>query len=153
MKIQDTKDSEGFTLLELMIGASVLVVALVGLIAAFSGCFTLNETARNTTIAINGAQDRIEWIRNITFDQIANQDGTNFEIDGLPDGDSEGIVEVDSINPDLYRITITISWRQKGGRIFGEDTNLNGAFEAGEDVNENGRLDSPVRLVTLIARR
>lgn len=153
MKFQRAKNSRGFTLLELMIGAAVLITALAGLIAAFSGCFTLNETARNTTIAINGAQDRIEWIRNITFDQISNQDGTNFEINGLSDGDSEGIVEVDSSNPDLYRITVTISWRQKGGRIFGEDANLNGVFEAGEDVNENGRLDSPVQLVTLITRR
>ena len=33
----------GFTLLELMIGVAILVIALVGLIAAYIGCFTLNN--------------------------------------------------------------------------------------------------------------
>lgn len=152
MCIQNRKNS-GFTLLELMIGAVVLIVALVGLIAAYTGCFMLNEGARNLTIAINGAQDKMEEIRNLSFDQIAGQDGTNFETDGLRDSDSEGIVEVDSSNPDLLVVTVTICWRQKGGRIIGEDSNLNGNLDTGEDVNGNNQLDSPAQLVTLMARR
>ncbi len=152
MSTQNKKIS-GFTLLELMIGAAVLIEALVGLIAAYTGCFTLNEEARNLTIAINGAQDKMEEIRNLSFNQIAAQDGTNFEIDGLSDTDSEGIVEVDSSNPDLLVVIVSICWRQKGGRIIGEDSNLNGDLDAGEDANGNNQLDSPVRLVTLMARR
>ena len=149
----DMKKS-GFTLLELMIGAAVLIVALVGLIAAYIGCFTLNEGARNLTIAINGTQAEMERIRNLSFDQIDDQNGTNFEIDGLDSSESEGIVEVDSSNPDLLKVAVTVSWRQKGGRVFGEDRNLNGIFEpATEDINGNGKLDSPAQLVTLMAKR
>ena len=152
MRSKNTKKS-GFTLLELMIGAGVLIVALVGLIAAYSTCFTLNETARNLTIAINSAQREIERIRNLSFDDVDDEDGTNFEILELDDDESEGIVEVDSSDPDLLEVTVTVCWRQKGGRVFGEDANLNGVFDAGEDTNGNGQLDSPAQLVTSISRR
>ena len=146
-------DKTGFTLLELIIGSVILVVAIVGLLAAFGNCFTINEGARNLTIAMNNAQGKIEEIRNLTFDQVAAQDGANFEIIELPDNDSEGIVEINTNNPNLLTVTITVCWRQKGGRIFGEDTNLNGALDTGEDTNGNNVLDSPAQLVTLIASR
>ncbi|MBU1853489.1 MAG: hypothetical protein KJ957_05550 [Candidatus Omnitrophica bacterium] len=143
----------GFTLLELIIGSAVLVVAIVGLIAAFANCFTLNESARNLTVTINNAQEKIEEIHNLPFDQIVALDGTNFEIAGLPDNDSEGTIEIDSSNPNLLEITVTVCWRQKSGRIFGEDDNLNGSLDLGEDKNGNGDLDSPTKLITLIASR
>ena len=53
----------------------------------------------------------------------------------------------------LLEIVITISWRTRDGRIFGEDTNLNGALDAGEDKNSNGRYDSPVQLRLLLSDR
>ncbi|MBU4312687.1 MAG: prepilin-type N-terminal cleavage/methylation domain-containing protein [Candidatus Omnitrophica bacterium] len=148
------KHNSGFTLLEMMIGAMILIVALVGIIAAYTGCFTLNETARNLTIAINGCQEKLEEIRNESFGQIfANYNSTTFEVAGLSNSDSEGVVEVNNTNPDLLRISVTICWQQKGDRIFGEDSDLDGALDAGEDVNGNDQLDSPAKLVTLIARR
>ena len=139
--------------MELMIAAAILVVALGGLIAAYIGCFNLNETARNLTIAMNGAQREMERIRNLPLSQISAEDGNSFEIAGIADTDSEGIVEVDSSDPDLLVVTITICWRQKGDRVVGEDANLNGVLDAGEDTNGNGRLDSPAQVVTLISRR
>jgi len=144
---------KGFTLLELIIGAGILTVAIVGLLASFANCFTLNETSRNFTITVNNAQEKIEEIHNLTFDQILSQDGLNFEIAGLPDNDSEGLIEVASINPNLLEITVTVCWRQKGGRVFGEDDNLNGSMDMGEDKNGNSVLDSPTKLVTLVASR
>ena len=142
-------------MLELMIAAVVLVVALLGLLGVFTGCFGLNETARNLTIAINGAQAETERIRNLPFNQISAQDGTSFEITGIADASSEGIVEVNISNPDLLTVTVTVCWRQKGGRIIGEDANLDGAFDlVTEDTNPaNGQLDSPAQIVTLMAER
>lgn len=169
-------NKSGFTLLELMIGATVLIVALVGLIAAYIGCFTLNEGARNLTIAINGAQEKLEEIRNHNFDTMVGDyspggsDGNTFTIDPtnwLTAENQTAVIYIlnpqtdvilntsPTANPglDLYKITITICWRQKGGRIFGEDGNLDGVFDAGEDINGNDRLDSPAQLVTLMAKR
>ncbi len=145
---------KGFTLLELIIAGTVLTVALVGIIAAFSGCFTLNEGARNLTLAINSCQEKLEEIFNENYDLIfTNYNAANFEIAGLANADSEARVTVNNSNPDLLRITITACWRQKNGRIFGEDSDLDGILDAGEDTNGNNQLDSPARLVTLMARR
>ncbi|MBU3933384.1 MAG: prepilin-type N-terminal cleavage/methylation domain-containing protein [Candidatus Omnitrophica bacterium] len=144
----------GFTLLEVMIAAAVLVVALLGLLGVFTNCFGLNETARNLTIAINGAQERLEQIRNADFGTIiANYNGP-FNVSGL-----DGIGRVDATyvagsNNNLIDTRVVICWRQGRNRIIGEDINLNGNLDAGEDVNPtNGSLDSPAQLVTLITEK
>ncbi len=150
---------KGFTLIELMIAAAILVIALVGLLAAYTGCFGLNETARNLTIAMSGAQKEMEKIRNLAFSQISAEDGNSFEIAGIADADSEGVIEVDSSNPDLLVVTVTVCWRQKGGRVIGEDngsgggTLLNGNLDGTEDTNGNNILDSPAQIVTLFSER
>lgn len=142
--------NRAFTLIELMIAAAILVVAFLGLLGVFTGCLGLNELAGNFTIAINGAQAELERIRGLSFGNISA--GT-FEISGMDSSDSQGIVEVDNTNPNLLRITVTVCWRQKSGRIIGEDADLNGVFVAAtEDDNGNGQLDSPVQIITLIGR-
>ena len=143
----------GFTLLELMIAGAILTVALGGIIAAFSGCFTLNEGAKNLTLAIAGSQKKLAEIHNTNFDLIfTNYNGVSFEIPGLPDADSEGTITVDNTDLDLLKIIVTICWRQKGGRVFGEDTDLDGTLDIGEDTNMNKQIDSPCQLITLISR-
>ncbi len=141
-------------MLELLIAATILVVALLGLLGVFTGCFGLNETARNLTIAINGAQEKLEEMRNADFGTIvANYNGP-FNVSGL-----DGIGRVDATyvagsNNNLIDIRVVICWRQGRNRIIGEDKNLNGNLDPGEDVNPaNGRLDSPAQIVTLMAER
>lgn len=112
----------GFTLLELMIGAAVLILALVGLIAAYIGCFSLNESARNLTIATNHAQCVMEEIRdrNLTFN-IIQQNWTTWAALNPPSGggcnslDNE-IITVNypsgtSANP--LQILVTVNWTEK----------------------------------------
>ncbi len=159
-------NKSGFTLIELMIGAAVLIIALVGLLATYTGSFNLNETARNLTIAMNVNQEKLEEIRNHDFDSIV----TDYSSGGSPGDtfspsllDGSGIIEVINdgsdvpagvTSPDLIQVTITISWRQKGNRVIGEDANLDGTWDAGsEDANGNGQFDSPAQVITLIARR
>ncbi len=138
--------------MELMLAAAVLIVAISGLIAAFIGCFVLNETARNLTFATMGAQEKLEEIRNYNFYKIySDYDDTTFEVTGIEE--TKGRVDVDNTNPDLLEITVTICWKQVGGRIIGEDLDLDGDLDTGEDSNGNGQLDSPVQIVTLMAKR
>lgn len=133
---------KGFTLIELMIAAGVLVIVLGGLLLTYISCFALNETSRNLTFAINSAQDKLEEIRDYTFSRIYDDyNGHTFEVPGIASGDSKGLVEVDNSNPDLLKITITVCWRQGGGRIIGGDSSL------------NPLPSSPCKLVTLMASR
>lgn len=113
----------GFTLLELMIGGTVLVLALVGLIAAYIGCFTLNESAKNLTVAINDAQCVMEEIRdrNLVY-LIIQQNWTTWAALNPPQGggcntlDNEvtTVTYPSGTNQDPIEILITVSWTEKG---------------------------------------
>ena len=76
--------------------------------------------------------------------------GTNFTVNNIPQ--NRGVVYVDDSNPELLKVTISVSWKQ-GNTVVGEDRNLDGSLNAGEDSNGNGILDSPVELTTLIVNR
>ena len=66
-----------------------------------------------------------------------------------------------SYGPDrLYQIDITVAWRQRNGRIVGENNGegsggiaLNGIMDGSEDADGNGMLDSPIHITGLISRR
>jgi len=164
-------DQLGFTLMELMIAAAILVVALSGLLHAFSACFVLNETSRNQTLALNGLQEKIEKIRSVDFSTIySTYNGTTFYLDEdgvddpaddwfLPRQDHIGVIQVINdgtdaaavTGSDLLQVRLVICWRQNGSRIIGEDMDLDGVLDTGEDTNANNRIDSPAELITLIS--
>ena len=108
---------------------------------------------RDFTRITNGLQAKIEELKRTSFTGLSALNGTRFEPSGFASNDAEGVVEV-SDQPgysDLKRVRIIVSFRSRN-RVIGEDTNLNGVLAAGEDINSNGRLDSPAELITLIAK-
>ena len=155
----------GFTLIEVVIAMLVVFVAVIGLLAAYASSFELVETARNTTYALNEAQEKIEELRGHTFTDIYTYYTTppndRFDVDGISATDGEGSIEIinDGSDPqgltsaNLLQVTVTVCWSQRSGRIIGEDTDLDGELDAGEDANGNGIMDSPVMLVTYVANR
>lgn len=150
----------GFTLLELTIAAAILIVALSGLLAVYVLCFNANETAKNLTLATSAIQQKLEEIRDYNFYEIFDEmNDTTFEVSGIPNQYAEGAIKVDASNPDLLKITVSVSWQQRGSRIIGEDNGrgggipLNGRIDGGEDVNVNLILDSPAKIVMRIADR
>ncbi len=148
------KHSSGLTLLEIMITTAVLIVAVTGLLALFAYLFSINENARKLTLGITAAQDKMEEIRDADFSTLyATYNSTGFEPAGFDAGDAEGNISIDNTDPNLLEICVSVSWRERSNRIVGEDINLNGAFDAGEDTNGNNRLSSPAEIVTLIGQR
>ena len=64
------------------------------------------------------------------------------------------LVAVNVINPDLLEVTVTVCWQEKNLRIYGEDINFNNQLEPGEDTPPpNGRMDSPVQIISFIYNR
>ena len=57
------RDNHGFTLAEIVLGAMVLAVAAAAILGAYVGQVTLNEHARNLSLAIQDANRVIERIR------------------------------------------------------------------------------------------
>ncbi|MFQ5680688.1 MAG: prepilin-type N-terminal cleavage/methylation domain-containing protein [Candidatus Omnitrophota bacterium] len=150
----DNNRKNGFTLLEIVVAAGIMVSVLVGVLAAYITSMGLIEMARNTTYALMAAQRRIEDIRDHNFSSVSTDyaagkvPGDTFILTSGNDGiDGQGKIEIDD-NPiggmpagQLLQITVTIAWKQKSGRIIGGDAAL------------NPLPTSPVRLVTYVTYR
>ena len=138
----------GFTLLELMIGATIFLFAFLGILGSYLACIELSAVSKNASVALHTAKMKLENIKNVPFSQIkATYHNIVFT---TPTLQGKGVSYVDDTDPTLLKITVSFSWRQANGRIIGEDSNLDGLLNIGEDKNGNGMLDSPVELVTHI---
>lgn len=132
--------------------ATILAYALCGLLAMYVNCFGLIAISRNVSIATTAAQGLIEEIRDAPFTNITDDYANlKFTVNNMPS--NKGVVYVDEADPELLRVTISVCWRE-GPRVIGEDTNLNGVLDSGEDASPyNGIIDSVVELVTQVANR
>jgi hypothetical protein len=145
---------KGFTLIEVMLAAAFLIIVLGGLLATYISCFELISTSRNLTLAVNAARGKVEEIRDYSFNQIySDYDNTTFTVNEMSAGNSRGVVYVDNTNPDLLQVIVSVCWRQRANRIIGEDLDLDGNLDTGEDTNPNNMIDSPAQLITLITAR
>lgn len=75
---RDLHARAGFTLMELMIGAAILVTAIVSLLATYITTAALIESSRNTTTALNDASRAIEQIRNNALVSFSSVTLTNW---------------------------------------------------------------------------
>ncbi len=143
---------KAFTLVEFLIAMVIMTAAIFSLLAAHFGVLVLNETSRNVTLATQEAQAKLEELKNIAFDALASYDDISFDVVNFPNDEAKGHIDVDgTVYSDLKRVHISVSWKQRKDRIIGEDMNLNGILDAGEDKNGNGELNSPADLVTFIS--
>lgn len=142
------KNTKGLTLIEVLISTLILSSLFVGAVYVFVKCMELSEAARNTQTATLICRNRMNQIESTAYNQIYatyNQATfTSTDLNGI------GVNYVDNNDPDVLKVTSVFCWRQSNGRIYGEDTNLNGQINGAEDTNNNGQLDSPVKLVTFI---
>lgn len=66
----------GFTLLEVMIGAAILAIAIMGLLAVLTATSRLQQTNRETTQALNAIRDKLEELRNYpNFNELSTASG------------------------------------------------------------------------------
>ena len=147
---------KGFTLAEVLVSTGILTVIIVGLIKILIYCSLLADMSANITIAMRDAQNKLEEIRNSDYSSITTNyvsGGTPGNTFNLSQGTGEGVIYMDASNPDLLKIEIDVSWKNKDGRVIGEDSNLNGAINTGEDLNSNGQLDSMAKIITLLAKK
>jgi prepilin-type N-terminal cleavage/methylation domain-containing protein len=155
---------KGMTLVEVLVAATILAFCLTGLLLTYINLFVLTDLARDLTYATNALQAKMEAIKNIAFANLTALNNTNFNVTANNSSDiiGKGVIYVSEvIDPytnttytDLRNMRTVISFKSRT-RIIGEDQNLNGVLDAGEDnpsygANGTGRLDSPVEAVTII---
>lgn len=145
--VQQEAERAGFTLLELTLTAVILTSVLIALLGVAIYCFNLAETNYNTTIAYHSAREQVEAV----FSAVGSITAGNATF--IP-ANFEGIgrLEIAEVSPDVFQVRAAVCWRQRGRRIIGEDVNLNGALDGGEDSNDDGVLNSPCELITLMTK-
>ena len=101
----------GFTLVELMLAAAILVIAILGLLAVLIHSMLMNESNNNLATAVNDAQYVLEQIKGLPYVNITSSySPPNFTIN------NENItpgVTVSNISDDLREVTVNVSWTER----------------------------------------
>ena len=103
------KRNNGYTMIEVLIGITLLLYGL--LVVAQMQIMTImtNSEASQKTTAVTMAQDKLETLRALPYNNIGN----------TPLNDSAGIfsrtwaVENNTPTNNMKRVTVTVSWRGK----------------------------------------
>jgi len=157
----------GFTLIEVLIASLILTGTLAATLGLFSQSLNVTQSAGSFTKAVNTAQMQLEIIRaridpddpttTINFTDLNQWNNRTFQVLQLGDN-AIGVCYVQPIAAPLasWRVKVVICWRDPVGRIMGEDngagggTALDGVINGAEDADNNGELDSPVQLETVL---
>lgn len=157
MHLRYNKGKQAATLVEVLVGTLISSIVLVSMIQVLVFSTTLSRTAGDMSRATTEVISKIEEMRNHAYNQIS----TDYAVGGTPGPiftssgtfDGAGVISIDSSNTALLNVTVGYSWRDKNDRLFGEDTDLDGVLDAGEDANGNGALDFGLTLTMHFARR
>src|SRR3990167_4005487 len=134
------KNPGGFTLIELVFVAGILAVVLTGMIQLFIHTSVTAELSGNKTLAVAEAHNKLEEMRNHSFDLIATDyasGGTPGDTFNLTNLTGKGKIYIDNSNPSLLTLKVVIAWQNKYNRIVGEDLDLDGTLDGGEDTDSD----------------
>ena len=107
--------SAGFTLVEIVFAILIAGTAFAGLALAFSTGMASIKATRETSIAIQAAQQEIENMRNTPFNAIQTH---SFSVPPL---ETDGTVVAESLEADMKKVSINISWISGSGRGMSKD--------------------------------
>jgi len=102
-----------FSLIELMVAAVILAIAVIGIFLAFSNAWMGMADARDRTVATNYAQEILEDVKNTLFEKIHNE--TTSQI-----GDTKFYRSISLnpiINPNIKEVTAQITWTNSRGSV------------------------------------
>ena len=159
----------GFTLIETLLSAFLIAGTLSLNLLTLTNMSQGNAILTHRYLALQDANRVLEDLRNGVFGSppfdVPKAAAITAQVNaGVPatyrvmDGDSESVTGESitvSVTPgsvgafSLDTLTVSICWREARGYLVGEDANFNGIEDPGEG-NGNGRIDSPVQLITRI---
>ena len=172
----------GFTLVELLVGVVILIMAITALLGAFIGQTVLNEHHRNLSWAMNDARQVMERLRQLNIGcgtptalasalpvaecggaACASWDAWVASASGgggksiQPTPAVNELVTVSNPNPggDPLQVAVAVCWRHRN-RTFGECTWSGVALSASDGSNgfaADGIIQSPAALSTFLTCR
>jgi len=123
-KIGYLSTKKGFTLIEALIASIVMAIGLLAVVTAIYSQITLLNQDREKIIATLAAQEEIENIRSMPFDNILNLDSSFVASGFIYLNNPSGTISIDSAySPvsgaaDIRRISVTVSWNSIKGTVL-----------------------------------
>lgn len=118
MRAMRRGNDRGFTLLELMISASMVAVGLLALAGMMVPVSHQREQAVATREVLESMQTMLEQVKGTAPEALAaTYHGDSLSLDGVTGCSGQGnavTLSVDSTNPKLLRVTATAAWAMKG---------------------------------------
>jgi Tfp pilus assembly protein PilV len=122
LKLSIAERQAGFTLNEILVSISVIIIAILGYSLSTVGVIRGNMTNDNTTVAINLAQDKLEQLKaqkKLVNDDLCPGSGDHaITAAGMAGGIFDRCWRiVDSpLGPRLKQIDVRVSWREQENR-------------------------------------
>jgi prepilin-type N-terminal cleavage/methylation domain-containing protein len=109
------RTKKGFTIIEVMVGIVILLVAILASLSGFLGSVALNNASHNMTIAVNDAQYVLEQLRALNYSTCIQ---TNFSggcytlpvFNNLP-GETVDFYPTPAIGATVSTITVRVRWQ------------------------------------------
>jgi len=112
IKVKNSLNSKGFTLIEVLISLVILAVSLLALAGLMTTSTRNAASGGRLTEAATFAQDKLEELRAMSWESIPlNQTSADSPISrpGIQ-YDRSWITNLNALNPDIKEIQITIRW-------------------------------------------
>lgn len=121
MRISNLKRNKtGFTLIEVMVAALILIAAATAFLDALIQNSTIISASIPYDIALNACQEKLEELTSSDLSLITNHDNEAFNVAGLS-GSNQGLVDVALVTENehckIYNITTTVTWQQQGREL------------------------------------
>lgn len=104
---------KGFTLVEVMVASSILLVGIVSLLFFFVSIIALNETNNNFLIAATDAQFVLEDIKSLNYTEI-NSYLAQFNSAQFNNLINEVVNVTSTVTGNLREVSVNVNWDQKG---------------------------------------
>lgn len=114
------KNKKGFSLVESLASSIILAIGLFAVGVALYTQFSSINQNREKAIASLAAQEEIENVRGMSFDDILAL-GTSFTATGFAYlGNPVGTINIDDIYGDanIRRVSITVQWNSANGSVM-----------------------------------
>jgi len=154
------KRMKGLTLVEVLVAMAILAVVALSMFMVYPALFENVTLSSENMKAFEAAKRQMEALVTMNYTDLYNVSynitpvANNFTPQNLPN--STGVYYVKRLMyanltdiPDLLDLEVVVSYRV-GARTIGEDQNLNWVLDSGEDIDSNGKINSTIKLSTLI---
>jgi len=119
MALKRKRNQKGLSLIEVLVTIFILAIIMISLISVFIYGFNLLSRTKQVTFATQTAQEAIEFIRNMSFDDVQTTTSFPAEINipaYLNNGQGSLVIE-DGPGDDIKKLTVSITWDYRGKQM------------------------------------